>query len=417
MPTSDRFPVPYHSLVTLTAPDPRRRPGRQARALANDVSILDSVESVLADEGWESASVLQVAQGAGLSRRAVLNRFGDRTGSVVALWQQRLAERLLRTLQTVVTVALTPDSRGVDLAHAMAPLQHPDSSLRAAAEVLIISSHQADVTAATAESLAPLFERQLTPRGRTLSRADAARRAFVLSLALGVLVESRAWPASPALDFTEDLDVVLSALRAEVSPQRLPGLRAVHLDQAPVLDDSPLMADLLAATLDQVGRHGYEAATIDRIARACQATSGLVFGHYANKRELFLDATSRAIARAQQLNGDFAAALMAEHSPGIVDAVLTREFMDPSRHRLRTVTLEQYRLAWHDEAMAEPLRQAQGRAHSALRAANPDMPPRRARGRAFIGLARAIGMGLLANLHPSAAGLPFDVVSVPLTED
>lgn len=391
---------------------------RQGRAVANDARILDAAESVLADDGWEDTSVLRVAEHAGLSRRAVLSRYGDRAGVAAATWIERLSAPVIAALHAVVAARSQPaeadDSHA--LVTALEPFLDPSPTMRAAAEVLIVSSFQPDVNEAVQSTLTAPLNAWLTPTRGGITRADAARNGAVIALALGCLVEARAYPDGIDMEITADLAQLSSALHSDVTAQRLPADRATYLDAEPVVHDDPGMAAMLGATLRLVGRDGYDAATIDRIAAECGRTSGFIFGHYRHKRDLFLDATARLLAQAEANGFAFQSQIAERTSWGVADATMLREIMRPERRSVRTITLEQYRLSWHDDDVHAAFLAPRATAIKRIMESDPDMTELQARGRAFIGLARGIGYGLLAQLHPDAHGLPHDVVSVPLID-
>lgn len=399
--------------MTARAPVPRVR---QARARANDALILEAGEAILADDGWEDASVLRVADRAQLSRRAVLSRYGDRTGVAAEVWRERLSAEVRDALGGVID-ACRRDGGPTDLARlreALAPFLDPSTTMRAAAEVIAISSFQRDIAEAVNSSMADDWQRWLIPAERGLSSNEAARHAFLIALSLGLLFEGRGFPDGTDMDLDPTLMAVTAALNADLAPTRLPATRATYLDEEPVLDDEPGIAALLAATLSLVGREGYEAATLDRIAAECGRTSGFIFGHYPNKRVLFIDATDRLLPQANANAQAFMGTLADEYSWGVADAALTREFLRPEHRALRTISIEQYRLSWHDPDFLDAFHRPRAEMVASLTATQPDLTPRVARGRAFIAFARGIGYGLLGQLHPPSSDLPHDVMSRPL---
>ena len=100
----------------------------------------------------------------------------------------------------------------------------------------------------------------------------------------------------------------------------------------------------------------------------------------------------------------------------VADTVLTREFMRPGLKELRNITTEQYRLSWHNEQMRQSVQAAQISVADQIREQKPELGTAQARGIMFIAFARGVGTLLLADLHPGAWELPFDVVAIPLYE-
>ena len=389
-----------------------KRP-RQARSLANDDRILEAALLLLDREGWEACSVARIAEDAGLSRPPILNRYVNRTGVVEAVWRERLLQPIRDALMACVDAVSRRD--GAALQDALAACQDPDPFLRAAIEVILVSRYEDRLGPCVIQTLD--LDSWVTPRTGQLTPADAARNAFVLSLALGMLVEARRIGAWDQIDTTDDVRLIATALETDIESKPLPARRAEHLLQPPVfnVDNAPLAA-VLEATLTEVGEHGFEGATLQRIARESGYSTGVVFQHYEGKRELFLDATMRMLTNALRENLTYLSGIAEEHGPGIADATMMREFLRPDLRNVRTITLEQYRMAWHDPIMEGPFQDAQREFVEGTLASDPTMSRTQAESRAFIGLSRGAGIGVLADLTPDAWKLPFDVVTRPLVE-
>ena len=389
-----------------------KRP-RQARSVANDDRILEAALRLLDHEGWEACSVARVAEDAGLSRPPILNRYVNRTGVVDAVWRERLLQHVRDALMACVGAVAHHDA--VALQDSLAACQDPDPLLRAAIEVILVSRYEERLGPCVIQTLD--LDAWVSPRAGLLTPADAARNAFVLSLALGMLVEARRVGAWGRIDTTADVGTIATALETDTQMTPLPAKRAEHLLQPPVfeVDNAPLAA-VLGATLVEVGTHGFEGATLQRIANASGYSTGVVFQHYESKRELFLDATMRMLTNAQRENLTYLSGIAEEHGPSIADAVLMREFLRPDLRTVRTITLEQYRMAWHDPVMEGPFRDAQHDFVEGTLQADPTMSRAQAESRAFIALSRGVGIGVLADLTPDAWKLPFDVVTRPLLE-
>jgi len=393
---------------------------RQARSVANDEATLDATVHLLDTAGWEGCSVLRIAETTGKSRSPILERFGDRTGAVAAAWTQRLAPGFQQALANVVH-AVGASGEPTDpqlLLLALGPFYEPNASMRAAAEVLLVSRYVEGLASVVASTLGRDLDSWLTPRPHHLDKEQAARHALVTLLALGMLVEVRTGHDVNASDLAPEIAHVARALDARVPPTQLPEERATHLLATPDfgLRDDALEA-LLIATLDEVGTYGYEGATVQRIARASGFTKGLIFARYASKRELFLDATDRMLLLAAQANTEFQERIAATTSVGVADATMTRESMRPEHRPVRTVTTEQFRLSWHDEQMQTTFKNVQDHVAEQISKESLARPVGQARGRMFIDFARGIGMGILADLHPGAWTLPIDVVLIPLIDD
>jgi AcrR family transcriptional regulator len=395
-------------------PHPPRR--RQARSIANDKRIIEAVVERLDHGGWEETSPVQIAQQAGLTHPTVLDRYPSRAQAVVAAWKYLLAPPLLEALDACVGIlAQDEELSGDDLGDVLAPFVHPGPELRAAIEVLLVARYEPRIALAVHDVLNERLEAWLAPRRGILSRTDAARHAFVLTLALGLLIETRRHLPDEIPDLRQELADVAAALSMPSAPVRLPAAQARHLLEPPTFDlDDPALESLLVATLREIGSHGFEGATLKTIAAEAGYTTGLIFRRYDSKLSLSLDATQRMLTNAERANEAFLASVAASSSLAVADATMTREFMRPELREMRTITFEQYRLSWHNEGMQESFRATQEEFARSLVEHEHGLSRQQALSRSFVSLARGAGIPLLADLYPPAAGLPFDVVTIPL---
>ena len=336
-----------------------------------------------------------------------------------ALWRQRISETFFQRLAAVVEATPRPeddvDAAGEAQAQrmlaAMRPFQDHDHVMLAASELLVMARFDWQVSEAVARTWAAWADAWLQPVPGALTPAQAARNGFAISVALGLLVMGRGVPSPPAPVEGPLVDLV-RALSVRAQPQPLPPERAEHLDLGAVFDtDDPAWDALLQATLDEVGTRGYDGATLEIIARSAGYSRGIIQNRYSSKKEIVLDATRRMLAAAVVLNDSYIRVITETYGAGLADAALMREFMDPSRRLIRSISFEQIRLAWHDPEVAaamaaevESARAMTGRSASGIESAAADSAW-------HFALSAGQGAALLADLHPHAASLPFDVVT------
>ena len=388
------------------------------RAARYDTAILDAAVIIADQEGWRSMTFSHVAEAAGVSRQAVLSRHASRSALAASVWSDRLATTVDRALEVVVAACPRPGNPvdSDDLTNALSAFTAPGEPMRAAAELLLVARYDPRVNAAVHETLGPALERWIVPNRGAVTRVQAARRGFLIALALGLLLEARREQGG-RVELAGALDRVGAALEQPAAPARLPLARATHLDEPADFDvGDQTWATVLQATLDEVGTHGYEAATMNDIARASGHTQGAIFSRYATKLELFLDATARMLTNAGRKGAEYQAGIAANRSVGIADAAMIREIMRPGRASVRTITLEQCRLSWHDPNMLAVFETALSDPAILAQAAYPGSTPDQARGWLHVEFGRGLGSAVLADLHPQAWDLPYDVVLVPLND-
>lgn len=358
---------------------------RLAAALAS-AGLAEFVGPAPASASTGPAERLRVALQEALAAAGELDRGALRVGGPSAAWLTVAYESFLR----------------------------PDAELRAATEFLVVSQFN--------EGLAGLVQRSVgasVAQWCSASEAGAplaARRAYLIAVALGLLL-SRTRRSVAQMEIGAEAALHLQAVSAAREPVPVPDTRAGHL--AEFLDfttGEPALDDLLRATLEEVGRVGYDAATTAAIGRASGHSEGLLFARYPSKVEAFMDATRRQHAVGWRRNEEFIQSLTASHGPGVAEAVMIREMQRPELRHGRAISLEQVRLALHDER----LREVQWGELDTLVDETLSKDPQwyTANSEAHLHMSVAIGLGVtvLPLLAPDAWELPYDVVTIPLDE-
>lgn len=401
----------------MTAAEPQAR--RQARSIRNDERILGAATEIAAADGWAGLLPARVAERAGLSHSAVSARFVDRSEIGASVWRQHLAGPVIADLQSVLGAAgllATGDADQQGLARAMQPFVEPDEAMRAASELLVVSTFDGPVHEAVRATLGAQLDEWLTPAPRRLSKADAARRAFLMIVALGSLLEVRREDHRPVA-LEAEWARISTALGAPDAIHTVPEVHFDHWDGAFDFDTGDALLDkVLEGTRDAIGHKGYDATTINDIARAAGRTKGLIFSRYPNKKQLFNDTVTRYTKGMFDLNEQVFTELLADMSPGVVEAVFYREFMRPGREHLHVFALEQYRLAWHDDQMRRSLAASMIDAVTARVESDPSRSREEWEAYNFVGAAQGVGTMLLASCCPGAWTLPYQHMTVPLND-
>ncbi|MBU6246098.1 MAG: TetR family transcriptional regulator, partial [Actinomycetales bacterium] len=320
------------------------------------------------------------------------------------------------------------------LTRALEPFVRPGEELRAASELLVMSqfdsalqeSVQADIGQMVAAWCAPAQKQPLDrPKGegsqvaRVMGQRTAiaaARRTYLVACALGLLFATeRAGVA--ALELAGEAELLMAAFASRLQPGAMPRSRGDHLETSLHFDtgDQPLDA-LLRATLEEVARVGYDAATTSGIGRAAGYTEGLIFARYPSKVELFADASARQTAKGWRENEAFAKRINERCAPGMADAVLMREIMRPDLRHVRAASLEHLRLARHDDRLREVLWGELDKLVADEQAADPDWERGTSAAHLHMSVALGLGVTALPLLAPDAWQLPFQHVTIPLSD-
>lgn len=386
-----------------------------SRAERNERAILDAAAAELRETGWSGIVPARIATRAGLSITPVRNRYADRPGLGAALWSKRLAEPMRDACLNLMDVlpVRDPITLAEQLCAVLEPFLYADTTLRSATELLVVSGFEPALAAAVHAELGAELAEKLAPKP---SATLAGQRASLLGLAFGLALMSK-HTRRDALDMSRECARFADALLHPARPARLPTKGAEHLDRGYVFDTGEAAWDsLLAATLTTIGEMGYEAATVERIARRSGFTQGVIFSRYDNKHELFVDATRRATMHALALNDAMLERIGRQRSVGIAEAFYIRETMSPSRRSPRVILLEQIRLSWHDPFIAKAFQDNLHTVRAQIDVAHPGLTREQREALLLTEFARGQGPALLAVVVPTAWELPQDVFTVPLQE-
>jgi AcrR family transcriptional regulator len=376
--------------------------------------MFDASVRSLASDGWASLTLARVARELGMSARPVRNRARNRSHLAALSWSARCAPDLISAVERCMAgLAQSRESGdGAELCSALVDMVRRTPVRDAAAELLVCAHFDEEVATAVDAELGMRVRALITPSD-SLTPDDAARAAYVLSMALGLMIFAR-YPRAHDSGITEAMPAWVSAFDSDAPGQPLPERNASHIDVSPVLAaDDPALDALLSATLELIGRHGFDGVTVSQIAQAAGYTEGLVFHRYSSKIDMFTDATRRQNEADWRVNHEFAHALEQDFGPGIAEAVLIKEAQKPGRDVGRGRALEQVRMAWHDPDLGTASIEQMDTFRANLLLA-PGWDVIESEGDFSINIAVSLGMYALPLLAPDCFDLPWDVVTVPL---
>jgi AcrR family transcriptional regulator len=178
----------YEAAATPAEPEPAARSGRgPGRPTLSNEELLDKALDIFLDKGFERTSIDAITAAAGMAKRTVYLRYGDKTSLfkaalkraidewIVPLETLRAAETedfeetLLRIGQILVENLMTPE--GLNL------LRITNAESGRMPEIGAYTNREG--TGRTLAYLADLFQRRLKPQGGALPDADQAALAFL----------------------------------------------------------------------------------------------------------------------------------------------------------------------------------------------------------------------------------------------
>lgn len=390
----------------------------QARVLRNDQRILDGATELVVERGWSSFRLVTIGEACGLSKRPVMDRYADRSELAAALWRERLDPALTDALTALLAAGGQADGPvdPVALAEALDVFAHPDAQLRAAIEILIVSQFDAAIDAQVRGGLMQQLSEWCTPRAGSVTRANAARRAYLVMVALGLLMAS-GHSQAPGVDIGPRAAELAVALADDRRPASLPKRRAHHVVRSTEFaGDDPDRDALREAALELVATHGLDGTTTKAVARLAGFSEAKLFQHFSSKVDLFQQAVDLQQRRSGQANTDFVAQVAQDHGRGIAEAVFLRELMRPSVAQTRLLASEHKRVSFHQTDVQAREEEVLAEFFAEAWAQVPQASQIEARSAFHYDYATGLGAAVLPILLPEAWALPYDVVTVPMIE-
>ncbi|MSW79929.1 MAG: TetR family transcriptional regulator [Actinobacteria bacterium] len=319
---------------------PRRR--RTARAIANDEAIRAAAIAVIVDSGWDAMTFSEVAKRANLTVGAVYGRAESKAELGADLWTSSLYPALsagLAGLGETIASGSVPE-----VAQVLKSWSEPSDALQAATALAIAAIFDEDLHEVIGPDMAALLNAHC---GLIDGRSGPSAAASALSIggAFGRVLAARDGarpPVSGKQAAQREIDMSLARGRA----QALPRLPVITFQRTPTTSDPHL--DLLQiAALDVIGRVGYRRATVARICRLAQVSSGSMFARFESKADLVTSAASvMLVSHAEQTRA--LKAVSSSSGPAISNAMLLRAFLDPAAQGQRGLRLELARVSQHE---------------------------------------------------------------------
>ncbi len=319
---------------------PRRR--RTARAIANDLALREAAVALIAESGWDALTFGSVAERAGLTVGAVYGRAESKAELGTDLWTSVLRQSLsdhFTLLHSTIDNGSAPE-----LAKVHRTWSEPAPELQAATELLIAAMFDEDLGEVIRADMADMVGGYCSLEdGRPA--ASAASSALAMGAGFGRVLAGTAGVASaPSTKASaqREIDMSRSKGRGKAIPK---GPEFMFMRTSST--DDPHQDLLQMAALNVVGRVGYRRATVARICRTAQVSSGSMFARYDSKASLVVSAADSLLVPPGEETAAFADIKRA-HGPAVAKAAQLRRSLDPAKSPQWALRLELARVASHE---------------------------------------------------------------------
>ena len=381
---------------------PIRPRTRTAQSRLRDDEVLDAAVLEARDRGLDALGMHAVARRLGLSAGAVYSRHETVGELMVAMWQQRCSEPVVRLIGAVNRAAGLGETGTVDAWIV------GDPTLTVGIEMIAIAHRYPEL----AEVLIPDVDAALD--WSTLSDVDRARVAFLLGFVIGRSIYSGVDEVSEDL-WRGVLMFLLPATRVE--PMSLEAGWRPQLGREVLAETGePLRDALVNAASTVIGSVGLEAATNSRISRRAGLTPGAVYTLYSTKDELLVDAIRILLDDAIRDNDPIAFRAGDRSQMGEVSAHLLSRGGGEARRPWLRFRLEAYIAALHRPHLAAVLADihAVGRARYDDMLNSTGLAPNLIALVALVGQSIPLGLAVLDRYIDGLENVDYRPVTIPL---
>ena len=294
-------------------PVARRAPS--SRSALNTSAILKALTKEATELGLDAVSAGSVAKRAGLTSGAIYSRYENNDEMLIALWQNVVAPVFgAHCKETIAAIVSTnPSAQDSNL---LAQIEKPNHILGLGAEFIVVAQRNEVIgEVVVAEVGKWLSDAGLNSSSTPIQRAGVAIGA---SLAIGAILRSFITGSNPGLR------LIVSGIHNAYAGAKPTTAARKSLTPKPIRSDTqnPLRDALIDATAEVMSKTGFTGATISRIARKSDITSGSIYNFYADKESLMNDSVSELMRTTQRQNLDSKKVASSLHKPnfGLTDS-------------------------------------------------------------------------------------------------
>lgn len=394
-----------------------RRP-RPSHAVRNDARLRVAALEVLGAVGWDSLSINRISQATGLANSVVLKRYPNKQSVGADLWHRECFDALTGALDAAIGSALTtePSQRSEQsFLGAMKAFVHPPTQISAAIELALGTRFDPVLRPVVADELSAWLRARCLPAGIALNECRASQATAIVVWALGlVMFANRPWVAD--MDIAPALTHMHRALQRESPARRPPAKTATHLHTSVFDTGDPRIDEIMDLALASIGQVGYRRTHLREIAHSAGASEGFLFSRFRTKLDLFLAINAAAYNQAYEDMLTYQRAIAAQDGPGLAEAALWREYLDPAIAERQVVGVETDRLSIYEERVREITHAEEIKVVEAQLASTDPKVRQVMLGFVHLEFASGHGLPIVGLLLPQAWRLPFNVVTEPYLE-
>lgn len=297
----------------LQSPVARRAPS--SRSARNTATIMKALTQEAIDLGLDGISASSIAKRAGLTTGAIYSRYENNDEMLIALWQNVVAPVFSTHIKETIAVVIANDSTEYVDAR-MAQIEKPNRILSLGSEFIVVAQRNEVVGEVVVSEVSKWLEDSgLNKASTPIQRAGVALGA---SIAVGSILRSFITGSNlgPRLIVSGIHNAYVAAkpsttARETITPEPIQSQT-----------QNPLRDALINAIAEVMSKTGFGGATISRIARKSNVTSGSIYNFYIDKEALMNDAV-RELMRAtqrQNLNSKKVASSQRAQNFGLTDS-------------------------------------------------------------------------------------------------
>lgn len=281
------------SLVPAADQLPRRR--RSERALLNDATIRQSTIDLIEEEGWDGVTFAKVAKRSNLTVGAVYVRAENTAELGTDLWINSLYPYLNDTLGSLLSAVYSKNLKLI--AEQIEIWDNPEPELIASIEILIAAMFDEDLAEIPRRDMKEFLTRYCSDK-HGYSKIQAAANALIIGEVFGRALGA-ANEIPPDTAATEVAENCLAMIESTPVSPNIPKNVFITTTKEDT-DPDPHTRVLHQATLKVIGKVGYKRATIARICRTAQVSSGSLFPRFETKSALIASAVKSLIPSAEE---------------------------------------------------------------------------------------------------------------------